>query len=48
MTKVKIMGVKTGLSDEVEDIIIQVLGHKERHNLARSFIPFFDFFCVCC
>jgi len=35
MTKFKKMGVKTGLSDEGEDIIIQVLNHKERRNILK-------------
>jgi hypothetical protein len=29
------MGAKTGFDDEVEDVIIQVLGHKERRNILK-------------
>jgi DNA-binding HxlR family transcriptional regulator len=34
-TKVEKMGARTGFGDEVEDIIIQVLGHKERRNILK-------------
>lgn len=35
MTKDEKMGAKTGLGDEVEDVIIQVLGHRERRNILK-------------
>jgi hypothetical protein len=39
MTKVKKMGVKTGLSDEVKDSIIQVLATRnDTTSRARSFL----------
>jgi DNA-binding HxlR family transcriptional regulator len=35
MTKDEKMGAKTGFGDEVEDVIIQVLGHRERRNILK-------------